>query len=90
MSLEDARRLVKGDVRHDNEVRLPSAIGSVTPAAKRARRAPTIFAERDRKREAARERRQKARAANRSPSDHGQPLPESFGGATMSDGLGEG
>ena len=65
LSLEDARRLVEGYVRHYNEVRLHSAIGYVTPAAKLAGRDPVIFAERDRKLEAARERRQKARAANR-------------------------
>ena len=57
LSLEDARRLVEGYVRHYNEVRLHSAIGYVTPAAKLAGREPAIFAERDRKLEAARERR---------------------------------
>jgi hypothetical protein len=77
-------------VRHYNEVRLHSAIGYVTPAAKLAGRAPTIFAERDRKREAARERRQQARAATRRASDPGKPLLEPFGGATMNDGLGGG
>src|SRR5512133_2606080 len=65
LSLDDARRLVEGYVRHYNEVRLHSAIGYVTPAAKLAGRDPVIVAERDRKLEAARERRQKARAANR-------------------------
>jgi transposase InsO family protein len=65
LSLEDARRLVGGYVRHYNEVRLHSAIGYVTPAAKLAGRETTIFAERDRKLEAARERRQKAREASR-------------------------
>lgn len=65
LSLDDARRLVEGYVRHYNEVRLHSAIGYVTPAAKLGGHDPVIFAERDRKLEAARERRQKARAANR-------------------------
>ena len=65
LSLEDARRLVEGYVRHYNEVRLHSAIGYVTPAAKLAGREPVIFAERDLKLEAARERRQKAREARR-------------------------
>jgi putative transposase len=62
LSLEDARRLVEGYVRHYNEVRLHSAIGYVTPAAKLTGRERAIFAERDLKLEAARERRQNARA----------------------------
>jgi putative transposase len=65
LSLEDARRLVQGYVRHYDEVRLHSAIGYVTPADKLAGREPVIFAERDRKLEVARERRQRARAASR-------------------------
>jgi putative transposase len=65
LSLEDARRLVEGYVRHYNEVRLHSAIGYVTPAAKLAGHEVMIFAERDRKLEAARGRRQKARDASR-------------------------
>jgi putative transposase len=59
------RRLVEGYVRHYNKVRLHSAIGYVTPAAKLAGREPVIFAERDLKLEAAREGRQKAREARR-------------------------
>jgi len=62
LSLEDARRLVEGYVRHYNEVRLHSAIGYVTPAAKLTGRERAIFAERDLKLEAARERRRNARA----------------------------
>ena len=65
LSLDDARRLVEGYVRHYNEVRLHSAIGYVTPAAKLAGRELAIFAERDHKLEAARERRRQARAASR-------------------------
>ncbi len=65
LSLEDARRLVEGYVRHYNEVRLHSAIGYVTPAAKMAGLDREIFAERDRKLEAARERRKTARAGAR-------------------------
>jgi putative transposase len=65
LSLEDARRLVADYVRHYNEVRLHSAIGSITPAAKLAGRDPVILAERDRKLEAARERRRIAREAAR-------------------------
>ncbi len=42
-----------------------SAIGYVTPADKMAGREPAIFAERDRKLDAARQRRRAARAASR-------------------------
>jgi putative transposase len=65
LSLEDARRVVADFVEHYNEVRLHGAIGYVTPAAKLAGREPTIFAERDRKLEEARERRKVAREASR-------------------------
>jgi transposase InsO family protein len=57
LSLEDARRLVEGYVRHYNEVRLHSAIGYVTPAAKLAGKEAEVFANRDRKLKAARVRR---------------------------------
>jgi putative transposase len=63
LSLEDARRLVERYVRHYNDVRLHSAIGYVTPATKLAGCEATVFAERDRKLVAARERREKARAS---------------------------
>ncbi len=65
LSLDDAIRLVADYVRRYNEVRLHSAIGYVTPADKLAGRELAIFAARDRKLEAARERRQKAREASR-------------------------
>jgi hypothetical protein len=65
LSLEDARRIVTEFVAHYNQVRLHSAIGYVTPADKLAGREPVIFAERDRKLDAARERRRTARAAIR-------------------------
>jgi putative transposase len=65
LSLEDARRLVEGYVRHYNEVRLHSAIGYVTPAARMAGLDRAIFAERDRKLEAAREKRRSVREAAR-------------------------
>jgi transposase InsO family protein len=65
LSLEDAQRLVADYVRRYNEERLHSAIGYITPADKLAGREAAIFAERDRKLEAARERRQKAREASR-------------------------
>ena len=65
LSLEDARRLVEGYVRHYNEVRLHNAIGYLTPADKLAGRDLEIFAERDRKLEAAREQRRIARETTR-------------------------
>ena len=61
LSLEDARRLVEDFVNHYNHKRLHSAIGYITPADMLAGRAAEIFAERDRKLEAARERRRSAR-----------------------------
>jgi putative transposase len=65
LNLEDARRLVVRYVEHYNTVRLHSAIGYVAPADKLAGREPVIFAERDRKLEEARGRRQVARQAAR-------------------------
>jgi putative transposase len=61
LSLEEARRLVGDYVTHYNTVRLHSAIGYVTPKDKLGGREAEIFAERDRKLEAARERRRVAR-----------------------------
>jgi hypothetical protein len=63
--LEDARRVVTDFVAHYNAVRLQSAIGQVTPADKLAGHEPVLFAERDRKLDAARERRRVAREAAR-------------------------
>ena len=54
-------------VRHYNKVRLHSAIGYVTPGGKLAGRETEIFAERDRKLEAARGRRKDSRRATRQP-----------------------
>jgi transposase InsO family protein len=65
LSLEDARRLVAGYVEHYNTARLHSAIGYVTPADKLAGREALICAERDRKLDEARRRRQAKRAAAR-------------------------
>ena len=65
LSLDDAQRVVADFVVHYNEVRLHSAIGYVAPAAKLAGREAAIFAERDRKLNAARERRRVAREAAR-------------------------
>jgi transposase InsO family protein len=63
LSLEDARRIVAGFVRHYNTARLHAAIGYVTPLDKLLGREPEIFAQRDRKLEAARQRRAAARQA---------------------------
>jgi putative transposase len=65
LSLEDARRIVAEFVAHYNEVRLHGAIGYVAPADELAGRERVIFAERDRKPDAAREKRRAARAASR-------------------------
>lgn len=56
-SLEEARRVVEKFVGEYNNVRLHSAIGYVSPGDKLEGRAEEILAERDRKLEAARERR---------------------------------
>jgi transposase InsO family protein len=62
LSLEDAERVVARYVTYYNEVRLHSAIGYVTPKDKLDGRDKAIFADRDRKLEAARERRKAKRA----------------------------
>lgn len=63
LSVEDARRLVADFVQHYNTVRLHSALGYVTPLAKREGREHAIFAERDTRLEAARQARQYRRLA---------------------------
>ena len=65
LSIEDARRLVDGYVDHYNAVRLHSAIGYVAPKDRLEGRHVEIFAERDRKLEAARLKRQLRRHATR-------------------------
>ena len=71
LSIEEARRLVGRYVDHYNRVRLHSAIGYVTPLAKLEGREPQIFAERDRKLEAARRQRQLRRQEARvQPPEH--------------------
>jgi putative transposase len=65
LSLEEARRVVGTFVEHYNTRRLHSAIGYVTPQAKLDGREQQIFEERDRKLEAARQRRADKRAADR-------------------------
>lgn len=71
LSLEEAKRLIGEYVEHYNNVRLHSAIGYITPKAKLEGREKEIFAERDRRLEAAREaraaRRQATRLALRAP-----------------------
>jgi transposase InsO family protein len=63
-SLEEARRMIASYVEHYNTVRLHSALSYITPMDKLAGLDTTIFAERDRKLEQAREaRRQKRQAA---------------------------
>jgi len=61
LSLDDARQIVGDYVDHYNRVRLHSAIGYVAPADKLAGREKEIWAERDRKLEAAREERKQRR-----------------------------
>jgi putative transposase len=61
-SLEEARRVVSRFVDHYNGVRLHSAIGYITPNDFLADRQKTIWAERDRKLESAREARRLRRA----------------------------
>jgi putative transposase len=66
LSLEDARRIVAAYVEYDNTVRLHAALGYIPPQDKLQGRDPIIFAERDRKLHAARERRKANRQAARS------------------------
>jgi transposase InsO family protein len=63
LSLDEAKRIVGEYVDHYNHVRLHSAIGYIAPADKLAGRAEAIWAERDRKLEAARTERKQRRMA---------------------------
>jgi hypothetical protein len=65
LSREDAERIISRYVTHYNTARLHSAIGYVTPRDKLQGREPEIFAQRDRKLEAARERRKVLRQTTR-------------------------
>ncbi len=64
-SLEEARQRIAGFVEHYNTVRLHASLGYLTPADKLAGLDAVIFAERDRKLEEARQRRQHTRLAAR-------------------------
>ena len=64
LSLEDARRIVANFVERYNTVRLHSAIGYVTPKDKLEGKAEAILAERERKLQAARERRARMRRSS--------------------------
>lgn len=72
-SLDEARNLVEDFVEHYNTRRLHSAIGYVTPADKLAGREQEIWAERDRRLEAAREQRRIARAGTPPTNAAGAP-----------------
>lgn len=63
--VEEARRRIGEYVDHYNHVRLHSALGYITPADKLNGLEQVIFADRDAKLEAARERRRQARLAER-------------------------
>jgi putative transposase len=68
LSLEDAQRIVGLWVNHYNTVRLHCAIGYIAPVDKLEGRETQIFAERDRKLEAARQQRQLRRNNNAAQS----------------------
>ena len=64
-TIEEAEKRVRDYVQHYNEVRLHSAIDYVTPADKLYGKAKAIVEERDRKLEAAREKRRLKRSEHR-------------------------
>jgi putative transposase len=68
LNWDDARRIVANFVTRYNEVRLHSAIGYVTPKDKLEGRAETVLAQRDRKLQAARERRATLRRSSSAKS----------------------
>ena len=73
LSLDDAIRLVRQYVQVYNEQRLHSAIGYVSPKAMLEGRREQIHAERDRKLETARQRRELAARSQRSAKVESQP-----------------
>ena len=72
LSLEEARRLVAQFVQHYNHARLHSALGYVTPADRLAGRQAAIFAARDKKLAADRERRAAQRKELALPTENAQ------------------
>jgi putative transposase len=82
LTLEDARRIVARYVEHYNTVRLHSALGYITPQDKLEGREKAIFAERDRKLEAARERRKQQRQAAHQTPLAGEPAAATTAPAT--------
>ena len=64
-TVEEARRIVTEFVEHYNNVRLHSAIGYVTPSDKLAGREVDVWATRDQRLEAARDRRAQRRQEQR-------------------------
>jgi transposase InsO family protein len=75
-TLVEARRVVAAFVTHYNEVRLHSALGYITPADKLAGLEHVIFAERDRKLEAARQQRRAVLPAASGRSTTGEETSE--------------
>lgn len=68
LSLEDAQQIVQRWVTHYNTVRLHSALGYIAPLDKLEGREASIFAERDRRLDEARRKRQQRRQESRSAS----------------------
>ena len=73
LCVEDARRIVTRFVQQYNEVRLHSALGYITPKKQLEGRETEIFAERDRKLEEARLRRQEHRRRTPRPEPRYNP-----------------
>ena len=70
LSIEEARRIVAGYVDYYNNERLHSAIGFIAPRDRLEGRQDAIFAERDRKLQAAREARRQRRLEQRDAPAH--------------------
>ena len=79
LSLDDAKAVVTRFVNHYNGFRLHSALGYVTPKDTLEGRQKALWAERDRKLEAARELRRQARARLRHGSSPAELHPEASG-----------
>lgn len=72
-TLEEARRVTASFVEHYNDRRLHSAIGYIAPSDKLAGREAAIWAERDRRLEAARDLRRQRRELARQSQTHHHP-----------------